>query len=97
MYLARILPCVTPPPSNTRCCQRPVLRFKTSSRFLPPHPSKPSTVKDALETIDIIGEVDVAYTHDVDAASDDHVYDVWFKASITDHTPSFNKKENLAG
>lgn len=38
-------------------------------------------MKDALETIDIIGEVDVAYTHDDDAAADDHVYVVWFKAS----------------
>lgn len=55
------------------------------------HPYLTSTVKDALETIDIIGEVDVAYTHDADAASDDHVYDVWFKASITNYTRLFYK------
>lgn len=37
--------------------------------------------KVALETIDVIGEVDVAYTHDSD--SDDYVYKVWFKVSAS--------------
>lgn len=41
----------------------------SSNLFLP--------LKDALETISVIGEVDVAYTHDT--AGDDYVYDIWFK------------------
>ncbi|CAM9800578.1 unnamed protein product [Ectocarpus sp. 6 AP-2014] len=39
-------------------------------------------LKDALETIDVIGEVDVAYTREED--SDAHVYDVWFKTLLGD-------------
>lgn len=38
-------------------------------------------MQDALETIAVIGEVDVAYTHDT--AGDDYVYDVWFKVSMS--------------
>lgn len=52
------------------------------SPFLP-HPraslNLTFSAQDALETIDAIGEVDVAYTHD--AAGDDYVYDVWFKVT----------------
>lgn len=39
-------------------------------------------MKDALETIDVVGEVDVAYTHD--ATGDDYVYDVWFKVTLSE-------------
>lgn len=38
-------------------------------------------LQEALESIDVIGEVDVAYTHDSD--SDDYTYVVWFKARVT--------------
>ena len=38
-------------------------------------------MQSALETIEVIGEVDVAYSHD--AHNEDYVYGVWFKVRQT--------------
>lgn len=62
----------------------PTLLSNAARRFTFPA-SWPNTInmslnpQDMIETIQVIGEVDVAYTHD--GASDNFVYDVWFKAS----------------
>lgn len=43
----------------------------------------PLSMKVALETIAVIGEVDVAYTHNTD--DNNYVYDVWFKVTRAWH------------
>lgn len=62
------------------------LQAELSRRHTQPYPAISSLrqsvflCKDALETIDVIGEVDVAYTHN--STGDDYIYDIWFKASV---------------
>lgn len=71
-------------PRGTLYCKvTSIAVVKQHTTLPPPFPRSANLLflcKDALETIDIIGEVDVAYTHD--SISDDYIYDIWFKASV---------------